>query len=810
MKRAMGIVLVLAVLFTLTVPANLVSASNGDFTIKDIAVNMNIEKGDTFQLTFTVENNTDEELESFTILLDDNDSFKLQSTDNISMGNIGPHSEVDLDDSTAIRLRYVGSGRTYQFSVHYVKGGTGIYEKVSINIPNIIERNDDGGSRNPGSGNADLAPNIGISESAKMPVLKAGTINTLTFPIKNMSRHAARDVEVTLNLGETTNMFRIDDISLNKYLGNMDGQDEAEANFTLFVYSNAKSGVYPITLHYKFKNVYGVTQEYNQVVNIKITNTSTPPSLELSKTELKPEVLVPGREAKLTLYILNSGSLSAENIKINLQGLSSSGVALKNATDTAYIRYIFDHGIEKLEYDLVVSENLTSSIYEMSVFLEYMDANNVKYSDSYKFYLPVDTSQLGKPSINIENLSVPQGKIEKGEDFRISFDLVNNGSEAKNMKVYITEGSGVITKSLSPVIIDKFARGRTQRIEFIMSLTEASGRESIPLPINIEYEELSGRSQMLKKVVDIKVAKGSGEESVPKIIISNYGFEPEEVVAGENFTLKMTFLNTHKAIPVSNIKISLSSPDGVFTPAFSSNTFYIEEILPGETAEREIVLYSKSDATPKSYTLNVDFEYEGGELASDSRDETGSQHIAKETISIPVIQVPRLVTGDIQIQPSTFIDQSVPVFVEFYNMGKSTLYNLMVKTEGDFQTQEGSYFVGNFEPGRSDYYESIIIPTTEGQIKGVIAFYFEDERGIETKIEKEFTLEVMAMPRYDDKFPEGFPMDPDGMPMEENAGKGRLFLFIGIGAGVLIAAGIVVFIILRRRHIRKAGLTLDD
>jgi len=64
------------------------------------------------------------------------------------------------------------------------------------------------------------------------------------------------------------------------------------------------------------------------------------------------------------------------------------------------------------------------------------------------------------------------------------------------------------------------------------------------------------------------------------------------------------------------------------------------------------------------------------------------------------------------------VGQPVSVNLNFYNMGKSTLNNLMVRCKGDFELQPGSeYFAGNFEPGRSDYYEAYIVPNKEGQVK---------------------------------------------------------------------------------------------
>ena len=48
----------------------------------------------------------------------------------------------------------------------------------------------------------------------------------------------------------------------------------------------------------------------------------------------------------------------------------------------------------------------------------------------------------------------------------------------------------------------------------------------------------------------------------------------------------------------------------VFTPVQSSNTFYIDKLEPGETSEKEMVMYTIPDAKAKTYVVKAIFEYE--------------------------------------------------------------------------------------------------------------------------------------------------------------------------------------------------------
>lgn len=87
------------------------------------------------------------------------------------------------------------------------------------------------------------------------------------------------------------------------------------------------------------------------------------------------------------------------------------------------------------------------------------------------------------------------------------------------------------------------------------------------------------------------------KESKPKIIVSDYKCDPVIVMAGKNFDLTMTFLNTHYQKTVKNVKMYLTMVEetssendksgNVFTPVNSSNTFYYDSIAPKKTVRKQ-------------------------------------------------------------------------------------------------------------------------------------------------------------------------------------------------------------------------------
>ncbi len=295
-----------------------------------------------------------------------------------------------------------------------------------------------------------------------------------------------------------------------------------------------------------------------------------------------------------------------------------------------------------------------------------------------------------------------------------------------------------------------------------------------------------------------ELPQGDGIISKPKLIIEAYKIEPKLVKAGENFTIKISFLNTHKNKKIENIKIFFTVDEqteesgNVFTPVNGSNTIFIDSIPPKGKVHREITMYTVPDAKPKNYTITANLEYDDNE---------GQEIIATELIGVPVIQNARLQIGDINVSPEAYTDEPFPVSLEFYNTGKVTLYNLMVKLEGDFATENGNYFVGNLESGGSDFFEGIVIPNKAGALKGNLIFTYEDSAGKTIEDKREFSANVeeeIPMDPEDDEY-----IESEELNESKNILKSKVFWFIL----VVLVATVIGFKVWKNK---RKGMTLDD
>jgi len=650
-------------------------------------------------------------------------------------------------------------------------------------------------------------PKLSTESGNNIPTITAGEMQTITYQIMNSSYYQAKDITILLKMiDEAKTPLILENFDLRQSVNVLIKNQINPVSFDIKILESAPEGLYAFKLIYQFQNVFDNSFEASETVYIRVQNTNTKPTLSVDNIAVKQDAASASTDTiNLELTIKNIGTLSAKDVRITLGGLKSGGFTAYNSTNVKYLSRIAGNSSGLVSYHLLMPANAMAGSNELSVKMEYKDEIGTDYTVDNQIFVPAGEGEATKPAIVFDKIVSPQNALPASKDFEIKLDLKNNGgAAARNMKVSLTTGGEIISKSLNPVYIDKLDANAVNTVTFKLFSTDEAVTKNYPVAVNIEYEDIFGVKYNASQYIGVFIENDSGK-TVPRIIVDKYSLEPASVKAGEDFSLRMSFLNTSRTVDVSNIKVTVVSDDGTFTPTDTGNTFYLDGIPSKESVERELILHVKPDAEQKSYTLSVNFEYE---------DEKGNPYTSKETISVRVLQNPRLVTGEMSLPTETYTGQPLSLYVDFYNMGKSTLFNMMVKAVGEFQGQNLSYYVGNFESGRTDFFDVTIIPTTPGNLKGSIVFSFEDANGKITEIPKEFTINVMEMVQQGPMLDEnGIPIDkgmgmsgemPGGMPVK----KASILLYVL--PAVFLVVAIVFFIVFRKKRARRKEMSLDE
>lgn len=794
----------IVIVFSISSPYFVSSAANTDIIIKGYSQDENKVKANE-KFTFTMTYQLDTGVSDLYVSVDNTSAFYMANDED------QVHAP-EKDGLASFKLVYKGTGNelTIVFNYNKDKDGDGELEPYEIKQTvylSTYEKKEDN-NQDQFVDTKTQSPNLRILGESLKPKGEAGKNMSISLPIKNVGSYTAYDVTVSID-GDSENFpFLTRQISLSRLIEKIDNNDTETVSFDLAVKPQIKTGTYAMKVNMHYSNTHGDSYTTSENIFVELVNNDKAPRLIMKSTRFAPELPVPGDKFNMFLELQNTGTINAEDIKITLGGFKDDGI-IPEGSGTKYLGTIEGGKISTVYYLFTVSKYIKAENYPVEIEFTYKDAQNNEYKDSSVYYVPIKAKDSGKASIKIENISTPSKNVKPEQDFKIAFDLVNTGTtKASDVKLLISTEKDIICKSLNTIIVDSLEAGEKKHFEFVMSATKAALTQNYPVAVNVEYtnsedkEEKQTAAQYIGVMVEGEDNENSSK-SVPKLIIDRYSLSEQQIAAGEGFDIKFSIYNTHKNIDTSNIKVSFSSDEGIFLPAANSNnSIFIENINAKSRLEKTFSLSAKFDAPSKVHLLHIDFEYE---------DDKGNPYTAKEVISIPVVQTHRLVINEISLPPEVFSGQPLPIMVEFYNMGKSTLNNLMVKYEGDMESQGSNFFVGNFEPGRSEYYEVTVIPSAEGEAKGSIVFTFEDSTGKNIEEREDFKVTVNSMPQGD-MFP--------GMEGMEGAGKDQFnrpagglppILKIAVVLGVLlIIAGIIVFIVVRRRKAAKAGRDLYE
>lgn len=662
------------------------------------------------------------------------------------------------------------------------------------------------------------APKLVVSRITRTPQpASAGETVKVSFDITNAGTLRAKGIKATIN-GLKSDGFILGNSTGEKYLQEIGGSKKETLSFNLLASQEIQTGNYSLELKLDYQddkgNPYNESYQFFLSAAGEVVTSKPRPSLAISNVKQPQGSVAVGQDFEISFDVVNTSTSNAQNVTVSLDydaAIIGKSLSIKS------IPSIPGNSSERLSFKLNATSEAMTKNYPIAIKIKYEGENEgqtAEYTASQFVGVLIERQKTELPSVVIDGIRTPDTTLMPGDNFSVTFDLINNGKgEAKNIKVSLTSDQEIISKSLNTVLVNSLASGASKQFTFNMSVAQDAAAKAYPITINLEYESTGDGNTPTKftgmQYIGIYVDRVDGDKdedeagkTAPKLIIDRYslGDGVSAVMAGQSFTFTYSLFNTSRQEEIRNLIITISSDDGTFSTE-GSNSYFVEKIGAQQSVQLEAKLSTKADAAQKSFPLSITLDYE---------DSKGNTYSPKESIGIPVIQQIRLEIGDVSVPFEVYPGQPVPIFVEFYNMGKATLYNLMVKTEGDFDGQQSNYFVGNFEPGRSDSYDGMVTPTVPGLVNGAVVFTYEDAAGTPMEVRKEFSLNVMEMQMPIDMPPEGMPMEPvEG----ENEGKKILGPFgvielVAIGGGLVLT--VVAVIVLRKRHKRKKEMMFDE
>jgi len=525
----------------------------------------------------------------------------------------------------------------------------------------------------------------------------------------------------------------------------------------------------------------------NANIYVSLTSTNgTYDGLGINYATDSAEGLVAGMVNELKFELYNRGSINLREVSAELS--LPDGITINNASGTVNVGYLNIGDRKNVIFPLKVDSNIenTNHPIKLTVTAKYLKNSEEGWVDrTYEdvFYISAVGGKSGSATKNltISNVTAP-AQVETETDFTLAFTVNNLGDlDADHLKIDAEIPGGLLNKTTATFVENKLGAGQSKEYKITLMATNESKDTTYPIKISVSsLEDANASTVMQYTSIYVKSKGGSADVSTPRLMVDTYDYGGGYVKAGEEFTLSIGIVNT-SARTLGNVKVTVDG-GSTFVPVGSSNAYFIESVEAKGHHTKALRLRSSASAEQSTATISVRMEYE---------DLDGDAFSTEDTISIPMVQDTRLEINDVAAPWECYVGSQGSSSVEFYNMGKTTLNNLRVTAEGNFDTMESnSYYVGNMGSGSTDDFSFSFIPREAGPMEGKVIFTFEDASGQEQVIEKTFVFEAMEMPVWDDPM-----MD---VPMEEPKPEVPWNAIAAVAA-VAVVAGLVI----RKKHKKK-------
>lgn len=613
------------------------------------------------------------------------------------------------------------------------------------------------------------APNVKLTVLSCPDKIRQNSAFEITYQLENKGKSAALNLAVSFDelaaagirptaSSDLSTLDRLEPGAVVTMIASFQVGDEVAAGTKKF----------PLKVTWKDEN--NTSYEQSQGVYLQITKTeSTEATLSFSKIQYKKQVEI-GDRFDLSFRLNNIGKNDAYKATLVMDDLVGAGIIPVSTNDRAYFGDFPVGRSDTMTIPLTVSELAEPGIKKLTLRLSYLPTKTATapVEIATSIYITVEnTKAYNHSNLVVYNITQSMTMPSAGDVVTIGFDIQNKGTkEALRIKLSPNDLSNKTVSSAdrrSYIYISRLKPGQTKHVQMKFQVEQVAEKGVVNINTDLTYRDSQNTEYTDKVLLYILNVQKEESNGVPKLIIADYDLGTDYLKAGEQFLFSFDVRNTHKLLSADNIKVTISSENNVYSMVTGSNSFYIDSIAPGEIATEQVNLKVKADCVSKAYPLMVTFEYEyEGMQKLENQINTGLK--ISETLNFQVMEIARpkldnIVVGtyDMPVQ-----GEAATMQFDFYNLGKSTLYNVTAKVKSDdFSTTKKTVFVGNTEAGKGATYELEVVPLIGGDTaRGTLVITYEDSNGTQFKVRKKFSAEV--------GFPEEVSMDDYSMDMVED------------------------------------------
>lgn len=203
----------------------------------------------------------------------------------------------------------------------------------------------------------------------------------------------------------------------------------------------------------------------------------------------------------------------------------------------------------------------------------------------------------------VKAVSFDKAEIGTDNKAKMLVEIVNpTGTELSDMQVSLNTANGdnfSLYENFRPYEAGNISPNKSATAKFSTYVNAGTG--NYPIAFDVSYIDGTGTVCCFTEYVFVQVkrskeAESEGKTSQPRIIVSKYSTDVEQIKAGQSFTLNFSLKNTSLKNSVSNIKVVLGSA------VSSGNGQSAGERCSSRRREATLSLFSQSEPTRKLKT----------------------------------------------------------------------------------------------------------------------------------------------------------------------------------------------------------------
>jgi len=436
---------------------------------------------------------------------------------------------------------------------------------------------------------------------------------------------------------------------------------------------------------------------------------STAPVLQVTDYTIVPSSVYPGTSGQLQITVSNTGTEAAKG----------TVVYYTYGSDQNWNLYLGDIGPDSKMTTTIpfeVPEKVDSGILLVNVDIYYMDEDETGSKHTMST-IPIIINQHGV--LEVRTLSLSSNSIGKGETLIATLELENTGGIMKNVIIKNADNSsfsldGTTQKRVGDIDANT---SRNVTVQIISSSDAGEGKYAIPLTLT--YED--ALQNEISQTIYLGPVMVSGSSSALRITCSPVS--KSEI--GSELLYNLTIENRGSSVQSAVIT---ANGTGVFTP-IGVNTFYLDNIAPGESRSEILTLGVDAGSTSGYYTLPISMQTNGDEKTYE--------------VGIVVQATPEILLTS-ETEPA---DDGTQITAKISNIGNTAVRSLYVRADSTQYYRvsgSGEKFIGTLSVDDYASYSVTVTPlgqVPEGASAGIpLTVVFKDNDNAEHTVKKTIAL----------------------------------------------------------------------